>query len=152
MSERQTGERRTLTMERTFDAPADRVFEAFTSEEVLRRWFHAGSDWETPEARIDLRVGGEVRLVMRDPHEGEDYGARGRYTEIDPPRRLAFTWLWDDEKLDQVEQMIEIDFTEADGRTTVRFVHRDLWDDETVTSHEGGWTRAFDNLHREVEG
>jgi uncharacterized protein YndB with AHSA1/START domain len=142
----------TLTMERTFDAPAERVFDAFTSEEVLRRWFHAGHDWETPEASIDLRVGGELRLVMRNPHEGENYGARGRYTEIDPPRKLAFTWLWDEDlERDQVEQLIEIEFRESDGRTTMRFIHRDLWDEEEVRSHEGGWTNAFDNLQREVE-
>jgi uncharacterized protein YndB with AHSA1/START domain len=144
-------DRRTLTMERTFDAPAERVFDAFTSEEVLRRWFHAGHDWETPEARADVRIGGEIRVVMRNPHEGEDYGGRGTYTEIDPPRRLAFTWLWDDDELDQVEQLIEIDFTESDGQTKMRFVHRDLWDEEAVHSHEDGWTKAFDNLRRAVE-
>jgi uncharacterized protein YndB with AHSA1/START domain len=142
----------TLTMERTFDAPAERVFDAFTSEEVLRRWFHAGHDWETPEASIDLRVGGELRLVMRNPHEGENYGARGRYTEIDPPRKLAFTWLWDEDlERDQVEQLIEIEFTETGGKTTMRFIHQDLWDEEEVRSHEGGWTNAFDNLQRAVE-
>ena len=143
-------ERPTLRMERTFAAPAERVFEAFTSEEVLRRWFHAGADWETPEAQVDLRVGGEVRIVMRNPHKGEDYGARGRYTEIDPPRRLAFTWLWDDDDLDQVEQLIEIDFSESDGQTTIRFAHRDLWDDEAVADHEDGWTKVFDNLRDEL--
>jgi uncharacterized protein YndB with AHSA1/START domain len=143
-------ERQTLTMERTFDAPADRVFEAFTSEEVMRRWFHAGPDWETPEARVDLRVGGEVRVVMRNPHEKVNYGGTGRYTEIDPPHRLAFTWIWDDDR-DQAEQLIEIDLTEADGRTTMRFVHRDLWDEESVASHEDGWNKAFDNLSAELE-
>ena len=101
--------RPTLTMERAFAAPAERVFEAFTSEEVMRRWWHAGPDWETPEARVDLRVGGEVRVVMRDPHKDARYGGGGRYTEIDPPDRLAFTWIWDDDR-DQVEQLIEIDF------------------------------------------
>jgi uncharacterized protein YndB with AHSA1/START domain len=143
-------ERQTLTMERTFAAPAERVFEAFTSEEVMRRWFHAGPDWETPEASVDLSVGGRVRVVMRNPHEDVRYGGGGVYTEIDPPRRLAFTWIWDDDR-EQVEQLIEIDFTETDGRTTMRFVHRDLWDEEAVASHEGGWTNAFDNLQAEVE-
>ena len=57
----------TLRMERTFDAPAQAVFDAWTSEEVMRRWWHAEHDWETSEASVDLRVGGEVRVVMRDP-------------------------------------------------------------------------------------
>jgi uncharacterized protein YndB with AHSA1/START domain len=44
--------------------------------------------------------------------------------------------------------LIEIDFEEADGRTTVRFTHSGLWDEEAVRSHEGGWGGAFDNLER----
>ncbi len=61
---------RVLRIERTFDAPATDVFEAWTSTEVLRRWLHVGPDWETPVAEADLRVGGAVRIVMRDPQTG----------------------------------------------------------------------------------
>jgi len=139
----------TLRMERTFDAPAQAVFDAWTNEEVIRRWFHAGHDWETTVAEVDLRVGGEVRVVMRDPHEDAEYGGGGRYTEIDPPRRLAFTWYWDD---NDTRQLIELDFDEADGVTTVRFTHSDLWDEEAVRSHERGWSTAFDNLERALTG
>ena len=140
----------TLTMERTYAAPAQRVFDAFTSEEVMRRWWHAGSDWETPEASVDLRVGGQVRVVMRNPHEDVRYGGGGEYTEIDPPARLAFTWTWDDDR-DQLRQLIEIDFEETDGVTTVRFTHSGLWDEEAVASHEDGWGAAFDNLGRVLQ-
>ena len=143
-------ERPTLTLERTFAAPAERVFDAFTSEEVLRRWWRAGDDWETPEARVDLRIGGELRVVMRNPSKDSLHGGGGRYTEIDPPRRLAFTWMWEDDR-DQVEQMIEVDFDERDGETTVRFTHRNLWDDEAVAEHGYGWNKVFDNLGRELD-
>ena len=139
---------RTLRMERTYRAPAQAVFDAWTSEEVLRRWFHAEHDWETSEAEVDLRVGGAVRVVMRDPHAGAEYGGGGRYTEIDPPRRLAFTWLWDDQ---DTRMLIEVDFEEAGGMTTVRFTHSGLWDEAAVREHEGGWTRCFDNLQRVLD-
>ena len=86
---------KTLRIERTFQAPAEAVFDAWTSEEVMRRWWHAEHDWETTEAEVDLRVGGAVRVVMRDPHKDVEYGGGGRYTEIEPPTRLAFTWIWD---------------------------------------------------------
>ena len=92
MTERQE---RMLRIERTFDAPADAVFEAWTSEEVLRRWLHAQPDWDTPIAEVDLRVGGSVRVVMRDPATGSEWGARGEYTTVEPPHRLVFTWVWD---------------------------------------------------------
>ncbi len=135
----------TLSIERAFRAPRERVFDAFTNEEVLRRWWHAEHDWETSVAEVDLRVGGEVRVVMRDPHTGQEYGGGGRYTEIDRPHRLAFTWLWDDRT---ERQLIEIDFEDRDGATLVRFTHSGLWDEEAVRSHEDGWGKAFDNLER----
>ena len=75
----------TLGIERTFQAPAQAVFDAWTSEEVLRRWFHGQRAWETPEAQVDLRLGGAVRVVMRDPEKGAEHGGGGHYTEIDPP-------------------------------------------------------------------
>ena len=140
---------KTLRIQRTFQAPAQAVFDAWTSEEVMRRWFHAQPDWETPDAQVDLRVGGAVRVVMRDPHKEAEYGGGGHYTEIDPPTRLAFTWTWDDDENRQT--LIEIDFEEAEGVTTVRFTHSGLRDKESVRSHEGGWTACFDNLERTLK-
>ena len=139
----------TLQIERTFQAPAEAVFDAWTSEEVMRRWFHAEHDWETPDAQVDLRLGGAVRVVMRHPHDGVEYGGGGTYTEIDPPTRLAFTWIWDDDEDRQT--MIELDFEENDGTTTVRLTHSNLRDEDSVRSHEGGWSGALDNLGRAVE-
>ena len=69
----------TLQIERTFQAPAEAVFDAWTSEEVMRRWFHAEHDWETPDAQDDLRLVGAVRVVMRHPHDGDEYGGGGPY-------------------------------------------------------------------------
>ena len=136
---------KTLRIERTFQAPAAAVFDAWTSEEVIRRWWQAEHGWETSEAEVDLRVGGAVRVVMRDPRRDVEHGGGGNYTEIERPTRLAFTWIWDG---DDTRQLIELDFEETDGRTTVRFTHSGLWDEEAVRSHEGGWSRALDNLDR----
>jgi uncharacterized protein YndB with AHSA1/START domain len=136
----------TLVIERTFRAPAHAVFDAWTDEEVLRRWFHAERDWETAEASVDVRVGGAVRLAMRNPHTGEVHGASGEYTEVDPPNRLAFTWSWDD---GAVDTLIEIDFEPlGDEATHVRFTHAGLPDEASRIDHEGGWGRCFDNLDR----
>ncbi len=134
-----------LLIERTFQAPAQAVFDAWTNEEVMRRWFHGEHAWETPVAEVDLRLGGSVRVVMRDPDKGVEHGGGGHYTEIDPPHRLAFTWTWDDEGR---ETLIELDFEEADGTTTVRLTHSGLRDQESVLSHERGWSNSLDNLER----
>ena len=138
----------TLRIQRTYRAPAQAVFDAWTNEEVIRRWWHAEVGWETSEAEVDLRVGGAVRVVMRDAQSHAEYGGGGRYTEIDPPNRLAFTWIWDDE---QTETLIEIDFEETEGATRVIFTHSGLRDAESVRSHEGGWNAALDNLEGALE-
>jgi uncharacterized protein YndB with AHSA1/START domain len=138
----------TLQIERRFQAPAAAVFDAWTSEEVMRRWFHGQHAWETPVAEVDLRLGGNLRVVMRNPDDGTEYGGGGHYTEIDPPHRLAFTWTWDS---DERETLIELDFEESDGATTVRLTHNSLRDQESVLSHEEGWSNCLDNLGRTLE-
>ena len=139
---------RTLRLQRTYRAPIEAVFEAWTSEEVIRRWWELERGWGTTEAELDLRVGGAVHVVMRDPVKDIEYGGGGTFTEIEPPTRLAFTWIWDG---DTRRTLIEIDLEEADGATMVRFTQRDLWDEEALRSHEDGWSRVLDNLGRELE-
>ena len=139
---------RTLSIERTYQASAQAVFDAWTSEEVIRRWWQAERSWQTSEAQVDLRLGGVVRVVMRDPEKDVEHGGGGRYTEIDPPTRLAFTWLWDG---DTRRTLIEIEFEESDGATTVRFTHSGLWDEEAVRSHRRGWSNILDSLGRSLE-
>ena len=77
-----------VRIERTFDAPAEDVFDAWTSADVIRRWFRPGRDWGTPSAEVDLRVGGTVRVVMRSP-DGSDYPLHGTFLEVAPPDRLV---------------------------------------------------------------
>jgi uncharacterized protein YndB with AHSA1/START domain len=133
-----------LRIERTFDAPVERVFDAWTSEEVLRRWLHGMPGWQTPTADVDLRVGGAIRIVMRDPDGGAESGATGEYTVVDPPRRLVFTWVWDDQP--DLPQLIELEFSERDGTTTVRMTNSCIPSDERAESQDRGWNVCFDNL------
>ena len=140
----------TLRMERTFKAPAQAVFDAWTSEEVIRRWWHAAHDWETTVAEVDLRVGGVVRVVMRNPHQDIEYGGGGHYTEIDPPTRLAFTWTWDDDEDRQT--LIELSFEETEGVTTVRLTHSGLPSAEQCASHADGWAHYIDRLAKVASG
>jgi len=137
-----------LRIERTYEAPAEAVFDAWTSEEVLRRWWRPQDGWETPEAVVDLRVGGEIRVAMRDT-DGDQHGATGTYTEVERPTRLAFTWTWDGS---DNEGLVEVDFEALGDLTRVVFTHSGLEDEESVRSHEGGWGYLLDELGRYVAG
>jgi uncharacterized protein YndB with AHSA1/START domain len=137
-----------LRIERNFSAPVRAVFDAWTSPEVLRRWWQAGSDWETPVAELDPRVGGKLRIVMRSP-DGEEFGGRGEYVEVSPPERLVFTWTWDGQEGEEGAQLVEVEFSERDdGTTTVVLTNRGLGDEESKRSHREGWQSSFDNLER----
>ena len=134
--------------ERTFSAPAADVFAAWTSPEMLRRWYAPGADWDTPLAELDPRVGGRLRVAMRDP-SGEVFGGGGVYREIDPPRRLVFTWTWDRPEVGEGTQLVEVEFTDnGDGTTTVLLINRGLRDEEAQGAHLDGWAASFDNLER----
>jgi len=134
-----------VRIERTFAAPAEDVFDAWTSAEVMRRWLHCAPDWETPEAEVDLRVGGKVRVVMRRP-DGSEAGARGEYRLIERPHRLVMTWTFDDEPSN--EQLIELSFSESGGSTTVLLVNSGISTDQRRAGQDWGWRGCLDQLER----
>jgi uncharacterized protein YndB with AHSA1/START domain len=138
-----------VRIERTFAALPEDVFDAWTSPEVMRRWFHCAPDWDTPEAEVDLRVGGKVRVVMRKP-DGTEVEARGEYTVIDRPHRLVMTWTFDDDPSN--EQLIELSFSEVEGSTTVLMVNSSISTDERRDAQDQGWRGCLDELERVVAG
>jgi uncharacterized protein YndB with AHSA1/START domain len=140
---------RVVRLERTFAAPAEAVFDAWTSPEVMRRWLHPGADWATPEAEVDLRVGGRIRVVMRRP-DGSEIESQGEFTLIERPHRLVMTWTFGDEPSN--EQLIELTFTESEGSTTVLLVNSAISTDERRDAQEWGWKGCFDQLERALAG
>jgi len=138
-----------VRIERTFAATAEDVFDAWTSPEVMRRWFHPAPDWETPEAEVDLRVGGRVRVVMRKP-DGTEAEAHGEFTLIDRPHRLGMTWTFDDEPSN--EQLIELSFSEFEGSTTVLLVNTGISTDSRRDAQDWGWRGCLEQLGRVLAG
>jgi uncharacterized protein YndB with AHSA1/START domain len=138
-----------VRIERTYAAPAEAVFDAWTSPEVMRRWLHCGPDWGTPEAEVDLRVGGKVRVVMRRP-DRTDAQMWGEYTLIDRPHRLVMIWTFDDDPSN--EQLIELSFTEAEGATTVLLVNSRISTDQRRGAQDWGWRACLEQLDRLLAG
>jgi uncharacterized protein YndB with AHSA1/START domain len=134
-----------VRIERTFRASAEDVFAAWTNPEVMRRWFHCAPDWDTPVVDVDLRIGGKVRIVMRMP-DGREAGAQGEYTLIERPHRLAMTWTFDADPVN--EQLVELSFSESDGSTTVLMVNSRIAGDQRREAQDQGWRGCFGELER----
>ena len=140
-----------VRLERTIAAPRETVFDAWLTADVLKRWWPAGSDWETPVAEVDARVGGRLRLVMRSP-DGEEFGGTGEFLEIERPERLVYSWTWDGHAAHEGTNLVEVDFAEReDGTTLVVLTNSGLADEEARDAHREGWQASLDNLERVLE-
>jgi uncharacterized protein YndB with AHSA1/START domain len=82
---------RTIHIERTFEAPRDRVWRAFTEADLIARWWGRGHVLDVE--RFEVERGGHWRLVEHGP-EGLS-GFEGRFREVTPPERMAQTFEWD---------------------------------------------------------
>jgi len=107
-----------ILITREFDAPKHRVYNAWTTPELVKRWWNAKRG-EVTIAEIDLRVGGAWRYVMITD-DGFEVGFHGEYREIVPNERIVSTEVYEMPEAPEGEGALNtITFTEADGRTTL---------------------------------
>lgn len=102
---------------RSFDAPAELVFDVWTTPEHVRNWW----GWETDQMRvceIDLRVGGGYRFVAGDGDR--EVAFRGVFQEIERPHRLVSTEVY--EPYPESESLNTLTLEEDDGVTTMRIL------------------------------
>jgi uncharacterized protein YndB with AHSA1/START domain len=124
------------------DAPADHVFKHFVDPALFGLWMAEG-------ATLDPTPDGIVRWTYPN---GDTVS--GRYVEVDPPRRLVFTYGWEraDVQIPPGSTTVEVDLVARDdGATLVTLVHRGL-EDGAADAHRGGWAHYLDRLRRTAEG
>jgi uncharacterized protein YndB with AHSA1/START domain len=137
-----------ILITREFDAPKDLVYKAFTTPELVKRWWHANRG-EMTVAEIDLRVGGTWRYVMV-ADGGMEVGFHGEYREIVPNERIVSTEVY--EGMPDAEAVNTMTLTEQDGRTTMEILvqhaskeHRDA---HIESGMEAGMQDALDLLEQ----
>jgi uncharacterized protein YndB with AHSA1/START domain len=137
-----------LLITREFDAPKDLVYKAYTTPDLVRRWW-TGERGEMTECEIDLRVGGTWRYVMI-AHGDFEVAFHGEYREIVPNERLVTTEVY--EGMPDAEAMDHVTFTEEDGRTTLMMLvqHRNQEerDAHLNSGMEAGMQESMDRLEQ----
>ena len=141
MTSTQPGQALSLTLRRVFAVMPERVFQAWTTPEELKRWF-APPGLTTPEAEVDLRVGGRYRIAMQMP-QGPTLWVAGTYVEIDRPNRLVYTWAWEEDGSPGHETLVTVEFNALDGQTELVLTHERLADDAERDQHSDGWNGCF---------
>jgi uncharacterized protein YndB with AHSA1/START domain len=125
-----------LVVERVIRATPDEVFDAWTTPSRMAAWM---SPIGAAEAEVDLRVGGSFRVVMveaRIEHTGE-------YLEIDPPRRLVFTWV--SPFTGGESSVVTVELHPHEDGTRVVLTHERL-PENVVDGHRDGWGTMIDRL------
>lgn len=136
-----------LHMKRVLPAAPSVVFRACTDPEELAKWW-GPRGFTTPSIEIDLRVGGRYRFAMQPP-DGVLFHLTGEFREVDPPSRLAYTFVWEPPDPDDQETVVMLSFRDADGSTEVDFTQGVFATEARRAVHEQGWTDSFERL-REV--
>jgi uncharacterized protein YndB with AHSA1/START domain len=137
-----------ILITREFDAPKEVVYKAFTTPELVKRWWHAKRG-EMTVAEIDLRLGGKWRYVMV-ADGGIEVGFHGEYREIVPNERIVSTEVF--EGYPDEEAVNTATFTEVAGRTTLEILvqhsSKEARDAHIDSGMEAGMQDAFDLLEQ----
>jgi len=131
-------------VKRTFAAPRDRVFRAWTDARQFALWFHPSTDYKTIVSLMDLKVGGKYSVEMHHKN-GAIHNVRGTYQEVRPPERLVFTWRWQKEDA-APETLVTVEFRDLGESTEVSLTHRNFINLEDREKHNQGWMGCFDQL------
>ncbi|NKC11133.1 MAG: SRPBCC domain-containing protein [Gammaproteobacteria bacterium] len=132
-----------LTLERRLSAPVSAVYEAITDPQKLGRWLAPGN-MVAEEVIAEVRVGGTLRIAMRDPDTGNSHITNGVYHEVVPGQRLVHTWQWEDS---EHETLVTIDLSALDSATTLlRLTHARFPGTGMRDQHKAGWHACIGKL------
>ena len=133
-----------LQLRRTFAAPRDRVFRAWTDAKQFALWFHPSTDHTTIVSQMDLKVGGAYSLEMHHK-SGNVHKLSGTYQQIKPPEKLVFTWRWATDPPGQ-ESVVSLEFHDLGDATEILLNHGQFPSAESREQHNHGWMGCFEQL------
>lgn len=130
-----------VRLSRLIRADRQEVWDAWTQPERMKVW-SCPAPGGCKEVSSDLRPGGSFSIRMEV--DGNAHNAFGTYREIDEPRRLVYTWDWEEEDMAMGETVVTVEFREVDGGTEVTLVHEGFPIEERRKGHEDGWRACLE--------
>ena len=131
-----------LELSRRIAAPRDKVFGLWTTPAHLERFICPGNTGASVQA--DVRVGGRFHIEMFGS-KGQVWPHDGEYLEVDPPRRLRFTWISEHSPA-ELNSIVTVDFEDDGGGTLVTLVQERFSNETEQAGHTEGWTMILDQL------
>jgi uncharacterized protein YndB with AHSA1/START domain len=138
-----------LALTETLRASPERIFALMVDPAELVRWW-GPHGFTTPAAELDLRMGGRYRLTMQ-PAGGDRFHLTGAYLEVDPPRRLSYTFRWEEPDPDDRETVVVVTLVPVDDGTELLLSQGPFATEERLALHSNGWTESLQRLRALVE-
>ena len=135
----------TLRLERLIASPPEVLFGLWTEPVQLLKWW--GPDgYETSVHSLETRPGGRWRIILRRS-DGSALAMSGVYRIIEPPRRLAFSWAWENASGARGhETEVEVNFEATPGGTRLVLLQQRFESKQARDNHNVGWSSSFDRL------
>lgn len=137
-----------VEMRRVLPAPQRLVFADLTDPNELAEWW-GPEGFTMPSVQFDPRVGESYRIEMRPP-QGDSFYLTGEFREVDPPARLAYTFVYEDPDPDDVATVVELSLRSLPAATEVAFTQGPFKTEARRQLHRNGWRDSFDKLERLV--
>ncbi|SRR5260221_5024113 len=165
-----TDENKQIVIERIFDAPVEKVWDAWTNPEMVKKWW-GPKDFTAPSVEIDFRVGGKYVYAMHGPAGSEwdkDMYSAGEYKEIVPMERIVVTDYFSDEhgnKMSAQEQglpegmpsemTVVVTFEKMDGKTKLSIIYTPesvaQYDAMIKSGMQEGWSTSLDKMAEAIK-
>jgi uncharacterized protein YndB with AHSA1/START domain len=135
----------TLRLERLIGAPPELLFALWTEPDELVRWW-APDGYRASVDSLEMRPGGRWRIRLHRS-DGSAVAMSGVYRIVEPPRRLAFTWAWENENGTRgAETEVLVKFEVTPGGTRLVLLQQRFASQQARDRHEVGWSSSFDRL------
>jgi len=145
-AEQRTGTR--LHLEKILAAPQERVFAAFVDSERLRRWW-GPAGFIVPRLQFDAVQGTDYRIVMQPP-DGDVFHIRGTFRAVEEPRRLIFTFIYEEPDPDDQETLVTLTFEPTDLGTRVILDQGPFKTLARLELHRDGWMETLERFERSL--
>lgn len=138
-----------VEVSKEFTVPVERLYQAWTTEEDLKQWWHP-MDNRLKQVTNDLKPSGEVIYTFESKEGNEVFTIKGNYKEVEKGKKLVYTWNWKlpTPSIHDNNFLLTVIFEPAGNGSRLRVKQTQIAHEESVQPHREGWDKALNNLQQ----